>query len=215
MSGNLLDRRLAAVVAAAAAGCRHVWRICGRIAPASMLVVFAFAALAADALDSRLSDDVALTKATVSLLAARDFGAVRERLDPGMGPVSDDRLLPMADLISASEPISIETIWATEVHSFQTGDGNSRMVLEYALAGKWVVVDAVVKTQAASKRFARLFLTANTQPLRELNAFHLFGKGRCNICFWRAGWPRSDSPPGPSSSPSGGIPVGADGRSSP
>jgi hypothetical protein len=187
LSGNRVDRRLAAVVAAAVAGCGRMRRIFGTIAPASILVSFAVAALAADVPNSRLSDDVALTKATVSLLAARNTAAVRDRLDPVMGQVSDDTLRQMSDLIGASEPTSIETIWSTEAHNLQTGDGISRIVLEYRLADKWVVVDAVVKTGAASKRFYRLFLTPNTLPLRELNAFHLFGKGPVQYLFL-AGW---------------------------
>jgi hypothetical protein len=166
---------------------RRMRRIGGTIAPTSMMVFWAIAALAVDAPNSRLSDDVALTKATVSLLAARDNAAVRDRLDPAMGQVSDETLHQMSDLIGASEPISIETIWLTETHSFQTGDGNSRILLEYRLTGKWVVVDASVKTQGASKRFHRLFLTANTLPLSELNAFHLFGKGPVQYLFL-AGW---------------------------
>src|SRR5204862_7362669 len=63
----------------------------------------------------------------------------------------------------------------------------SRILLEYGWTGKWVVVDAVVKTEAASKQFPRLFLTANRLPLRELNAFHLFGKGPVQYLFL-AGW---------------------------
>jgi hypothetical protein len=166
---------------------RRMRRICGTIAPASIMVFLTVAALAFDAPNSRLSDDVALTKATVSLLAARDTAAVRDRLDPAMGQVSDETLRQMSDLIGASEPTSIETIWSTETHNFQTGDGTSRIVLEYGWTGKWVVVDAVVKTQGASKRLYRFFLTANTLPLRELNAFHLFGKGPVQYLFL-AGW---------------------------
>jgi hypothetical protein len=83
-------------------------------------------------------------------------------------------------VFGAGDPTSIETIWSTEAHSLQTGDGNSRVVLEYGLAGKWVVVDAVVRTQGGSKRFYRLMLTVNTLPLKELNAFHLF--------LFLAGW---------------------------
>jgi hypothetical protein len=60
-------------------------------------------------------------------------------------------------------------------------------VLEYGLTGKWVVVDAVVRTQAASKRFTRLYLTVNALPLTEVNAFHLFGKGPVQYLFL-AGW---------------------------
>jgi hypothetical protein len=163
-------------------------RICGAIAPAWIMVSFlAVAALADDAPNSRLSDDVALTKATVSLLAAKDFAAVRDRLDPAMGQVSGDTLRQMSDLIGASEPTSIETIWSTETHNVRTGDGSSRILLEYGLAGKWVVVDAAIRTEAASKRFLRLFLTVNALPLSQLNAFHLLGKGPVQYLFL-AGW---------------------------
>jgi hypothetical protein len=185
---NRVDRRLAAVLASDVAGYRRMRRPCGTIALASIIVFLAVAALAVDAPNSRLSDDVALTKAAISLLAARDTAAVRDRLDPAMGQVSDDTLREMSDLIGgANEPTSVETIWSTETRNLQTGDGNSRILLEYGLTGKWVVVDAVVKTQADSKRFYRLFLTANALPLRELNAFHLFGKGPVQYLFL-AGW---------------------------
>jgi hypothetical protein len=148
---------------------------------------WAVAAPAADAPNSRLADDVALTKATISLLAARDTAAVRDRLDPKMIQVSDETLRQMSDLIGANEPISIETIWSTETRNLQTGDGNSRVLLEYGLTGKWVVVDAVIKTEAASKRFIRLYLIVNALPLRELNAFQFFGKGPVQYLFL-AGW---------------------------
>jgi hypothetical protein len=166
---------------------RRIRRLCGTIAPASIMVVLAVAALADEAPDTRLSDDIALTKATVSSLVARDFAAVRNRLDPTIGQVSDDTLHQMSDLFGASAPTSIETISATETHELRTGDGNSRILLEYGLAGKWVVVDAVVKTTAATKRFPRLFFTANVLPLRELNVFHLFGKGPVQYLFL-VGW---------------------------
>jgi hypothetical protein len=136
----------------------------GIIASVSMMLFWAWAALAADAPNSRLADDIALTKSAISLLAAKDFTAVRDRLDPKMGPISDETLQKMADVIGASEPISIETVWSTEAHSLETGDGGSRIMLEYGLTGKWVVVDAVVKTQAASKQFTRLYFNINAQP---------------------------------------------------
>jgi len=166
---------------------RRMRRICGIIAPASIMVFLAVAAQADDAPNARLSDDIALTRATVASLAAKDFAAVRVRLDPKMGQVSDDRLRQMSEQLGAGEPTSIETVWSTETRNLQTGDGNSRILLEYGWAGKWVVVDAVVRTEAATKYFPRLFLTANTLPLRELNAFHLFGKGPVQYLFL-AGW---------------------------
>jgi hypothetical protein len=166
----------------------RIRRICGIIAPVlSTMLFWAWAALAVDATNSRLSDDIALTKATISLLAAKDIAAVRDRLDPMIGQISDDTLHRMSNVIGASEPISVETIWWTETHDLQTGDGNSRIVLEYGLTGKWVVVDAQVKTQTASKQLTRLYLTLNALPLRELNAFHLLGKGPVQYLFL-AGW---------------------------
>jgi hypothetical protein len=156
----------------------------GIVASILMMAALAIPTLAADAPEgSRLADDIALTKVTVSALVAKDFAAVRNRLDPAMGEISDDQLRQMADLIGTSEPTSIETIWSTERHSLDTGNGSSRILLEYALAGKWLVVDAAVKTEAGTGRFYRLFFTSNTLPLSELNAFHLFGKGPVQYLF--------------------------------
>jgi hypothetical protein len=185
MSGNRVDRRLSDGRLPDVAGFGRILQI-GVIALLS--IIWATAAPADDAPNSRLSDDVALTKAAVSSLTAQDFKAVRDRFDPAIGQVSDDALRQMSGLMGASEPASIETIWATETHNLQTGDGNSRIILEYKLpAAKWVVADAVVKTQGGSKRFTRLYLTANALPLNELNAFHLFGKGSAQYLFL-AGW---------------------------
>ena len=156
----------------------------------SMLLILLFLtvpAKASEAPDSRLSDDVALMKSTIALLAAKDFTAVRDRLDTAMGPASDETLDRMSNLFGAAEPASIETISGTETRNLQTGAGNSRILLEYAVTGKWLVVDAVINTQAASKRFTRLFITPNKQSLRELNAFHFFGKGPVQYLFL-AGW---------------------------
>jgi len=157
------------------------------VAPVCIMLLWAGAALAADTPDSRLSEDIALTKATISLLVAKDMTAVRDRLDQKIGQTTDDTLRKMSDMIGGSEPASIETIWATETHSLESGDGNSRIVLEYGLTGKWVLVDAVVKTELAAKRLTRLYFTVNALPLRELNAFHLFGKGLVQYVFL-AGW---------------------------
>jgi hypothetical protein len=147
------------------------------------MVIWAAAALADDAPTSPISNDIALTKATVSLLAAGDLAALRDRLDPAMGPVSDETLRKMSDLIGAIEPVSIETISSAGSHNIRNGNGRSRIVLEYRFASKWLVVDAAVWTEGASKRFQRLFLTPNALPLNELNAFHLFGKGPLQYLF--------------------------------
>lgn len=151
------------------------------------LFCWAVPAPAAEAPNSWLADDVALTKATISLLVAKDFAAVRERLDPKIGQVPDERLRQLADMMSPNEPVSIETISATGTHNNQTGDSISRILLEYGLTGRWVVVDAVIKTQASSKRLTNIYLTPNALPLSKLNAFHFFGKGPVQYLFL-AGW---------------------------
>jgi hypothetical protein len=175
--------RLREAVLPASLGFSRIRRSAGIIAAASVMIFWTVAALAADAPDW-LADDVALTKATVSLLAAKDVAAVRERLDPAAGPVSDTTLLQMAGVVGATEPVSIETISERASHNIQTGDGNSRLILEYTLPDKkWVVVDAAVKTQGGAKHLTRLFVTANALPLREGNAFHLLGKGVMQYLF--------------------------------
>lgn len=143
-------------------------------------------AIAAETPADRLAEDAAFAKATISLLAAKDFPAVRDRLDPGIGQASDDTLDRMSNQIGASAPVSIETVMKTETHNVQTGDGVSRITLEYALGGRWVVVDAVVQTKDATKHLARLYFASNKQSLRELNAFHFFGKGPAHYLFLAA-----------------------------
>jgi hypothetical protein len=61
-------------------------------------------ALANEAVSGRLAEDVALTKATISLLQARNFRAIRERLNPAVGEVTDDRFRQMSG--RASRPRS-------------------------------------------------------------------------------------------------------------
>ena len=157
------------------------------IAPLLIMLIWASAAPAVDAPNARISDDIALTKATISLLAAKNIAAVRGRLDPMIGQVSDETLRQMSDVIGAGTPISIETVWSAETHRLESGDGNSRIILEYGLSGKWVVVDAVIKTETATKRFVGLHFIINALPLSELNAFHLLGKGPLQYLFL-AGW---------------------------
>jgi hypothetical protein len=187
LTGNQLDRRPAAVVGTTAASATRICPAGGLIVSVSTMLFWALATTAADAPNSRLADDIALTKSTISLLAAKDFAAVRDRLDLTMGQASDETLQKMSDVIGTSEPSSVETVWSTEDHNLETGDGSSRIMLEYGLTGKWVVVDAVVKTEAAAKRFTRLYFNINAQPLSELNAFHFFGKGPVQYLFL-AGW---------------------------
>jgi len=76
-------------------------RMFAMIVPAWIMLLWAAAAFAADAPDSRLSEDIALTKATMSLLAAKDMTTVRDRL---VGQIADDTLRKMSDTIGASEP---------------------------------------------------------------------------------------------------------------
>lgn len=154
-----------------------------------MLVVFcwATAALAVDTPNPVIADDVALTKATIALLAAKDVAAIRARLDTTKIQVSDQTIGQMGDVIGQGEPASIETISSSGFHNIKTEDGYSRIVLEYGLAGKWVVVDAGITSKAGLKQFVRLYLTVNALPLRELNAFNLFGGGPAQYAFL-AGW---------------------------
>jgi len=187
LSGNHVDRHPAPGLARDTTAASRIRRICAIIAAVTMMLPWAFAARADDAPGGRLADDIALTKATISLLAARDLAAVRARLDPSMGQISDETLRRMAGAIGVIEPASVETIWATETHDVQTGEGSSRIVLEYGWTGKWVTVEAAVRTEDDAKRFTRLHFTLNGLPLNEQNAFHLFGKGPVQYLFL-AGW---------------------------
>jgi hypothetical protein len=88
----------------------------------------------------------------------------------------------MADVV-AGEPRSIETISSSGRYNVETGNGNSRTMLEYQIGSRWVVADAVVNTENNVKLVSGLHFTVNSKPLRELNAFHLSGKGFAQYAF--------------------------------
>ena len=140
-------------------------------------------AFASETSSGGLEEDIALTKAAVLLLQAGNFAAMREQMDPAAGQIADDKFRLLSDMLGTSEPASIETLWASERRNLQTGDSASRIYLEYGFGGRWVFVDAVVKTTGAKKQFLRLYMSPNTKPLRQLNAFHLLGKGAPQYLF--------------------------------
>jgi hypothetical protein len=159
-----------------------------RVAAALMSILLAYVApaSAADPTDARLIADVAVAKATITLLQSRDFTALHERLDPSIGPLPDDVLARMADPI-AGEAKSVETISSKGRFDLASGNGESQTILEYQIDPHWVVANVVVKTENNIKRVSGLFFSINSQPLRELNVFRLSGKGFAQYAFL-AGW---------------------------
>ena len=157
-------------------------------AAALMSFIFAYVApaFAADPADARLVADVAVAKATISLLQSRDFAAVRDRFQPAIGRVRDDDLARMADLI-AGEVKSVETISSKGTFDLTTGNGESQTILEYRIDSRWVVADVVLKTENNIKRVSGLFFSVNSRPLRELSVLQLSGKGFAQYAFL-AGW---------------------------
>jgi hypothetical protein len=148
------------------------------------LTVCASLAIAEEAPNGRLSDDLALARSTISLLQTGDLTTVRGRFDPWvLGAGADDSLRRMSDALGHDEPTSMHVVSAKETHDVQSGDGSSRLLLEYQFGNKWIVADATVKTVGADKRLTGLHFTVNALPLSELNAFRLVGKGPSQYLF--------------------------------
>jgi hypothetical protein len=163
-------------------------RVRTSLAAALMSVLFAYVApaFAADPTDARLIADVAVAKATITLLQSRDFTALRKRLDPAIGPLSDNALARIADPV-AGEAKSIETISSKGSFDPAARNGESQIILEYQIDPHWVVANVVVKTENNIKRVSGLYFSVNDQPLRELGVFRLSGKGFVQYAFL-AGW---------------------------
>ena len=154
------------------------------LAAAVMSFIFAYfaPAPAADPTDPWLIADVAVAKATITLLQSRDFAAVRDRMHPTVGAVSDDVLRRMAGVI-AGDAKSVETISSKRRFNRDTGNGESQTILEYQIDSRWIVADVVIITENDIKRVSGLYFSVNSQPLRELGVFHLSGKGFVQYAF--------------------------------
>jgi len=157
---------------------------------AAALVSFIFGyvapAFAADPTDARLMADVAVAKATITLLQSRDFTAARDRFHPAIGPLPDDVLARMGDVV-AGETKSVETISSKGRFDLGPRNSESQTILEYQIGARWVVADVVIKTENDIKRISGLYFSVNSQPLRELNLFQLSGKRFAQYAFL-AGW---------------------------
>jgi hypothetical protein len=166
---------------------RILWGLM-KISSAAALMSFVFVhvtpVFATDPTDRRLIDDVAVAKATISLLQSRDFAAVRERFDPAIGPLQDDVLAGMANMVTG-ETKSIETISSKGNFSLGPGNSESQTILEYQIGSRWVVANIVIKTENNIKRVSGLYFSVNNQPLRDSSA--LSGKGFVQYAFL-AGW---------------------------
>jgi hypothetical protein len=150
----------------------------------ALLSACASSAIAEEMPNARLSDDLALVRSTISLLQTGDLTAVRGRFDPFvLGAGADDSLRRMSEGLGHDEPTSVHVVSAKETHDVQTGDGSSRILLEYQFGRKWIVADATVKTVGADQRLLGLHFTVNALPFSEMNAFHLVGKGASQYVF--------------------------------
>lgn len=158
------------------------------LATAFVLSAFAYIALAfaEDPTDARLMADVAVAKATITLLQSRDFTAARKQFHPSTGALSDDALAQMGSIV-AGEIKSVETISSKGRFDLGPGYSESQTILEYQIGSRWIVADVVIKTEINVKRVSGLFLTVNSLPLRELSPFRLSGRGFAEYAFL-AGW---------------------------
>jgi hypothetical protein len=130
------------------------------------------------------AEDITLIRATISLLQAKNFTAAKEKLDPAVGQPTEDTLRQISDAFGMGEPASIEMISARQAHNFRTGENTNRLLLEYGFGSKWIVVDATVKSKGTAKQLLGLHVfTPRYLPLKELNAFHLLGKGMPQYLF--------------------------------
>lgn len=161
-----------------------------RIGLAAALTLFTFAyialAFAEDPTDARLIADVAVAKATITLLQSRDFTAARKQFHPNTGPLPDAALARMAEVV-AGEVKSVETISSRGKFDLGPGNSESQTILEYQIGSRWVVADVVIKTEDNIKRVSGLYFSVNSQPLRKLNAFRLSERGFAEYAFL-AGW---------------------------
>jgi hypothetical protein len=156
---------------------------------AAALISFVFAyvapAFAADPTDPRLIADVAVAKATITLLQSRDYNAARRQFHANVGPLPDDVLARMADVV-AGEAKSVETISSKGRFDLGPGNSESQTILEYQMGARWVVADVVVKTENNTKRISGLYFSVNGQPLRDLSIFRLSDRGFAEYAFLAA-----------------------------
>lgn len=120
-------------------------------------------------------DDEALAMQCLTELSARDFDAVKSRLDRSL--VSDSvesELTAMANALTNEEPVSIELVGCNIFHS--SGNRRSTLTYQFQFAKTWALATVVIDTEDAIKRVVGFHVNQTSRSLEEMNAFTLSGK---------------------------------------
>ncbi len=120
-----------------------------------------------------------LAKQLVAKVAARDFSAIEEALDPAFRtPDLQDKLDQMARTLPAGSPKSIRTVGSnTTTRSKST---TYDLTLEYEYPASWVLAGVLLERIDDKVMLQGITFTPRTQSLEAENRFTFEGKGLLN-----------------------------------
>lgn len=121
-------------------------------------------------------------KAIMALLAARDFSAVEQRVEPLLRePALRSKLQDVANQFPSGQPRSISTIGAHVLKS--ATDETYNLTYEYEFPSAWVVANVVLQRKAGELLVAGLQAQSLSQSQRAMNAFTFNAKGPIHYIF--------------------------------
>jgi|GEM_PF-279651 hypothetical protein len=120
-------------------------------------------------------EEAAIAKDLVDKLAAKDYSAVEEKLDPRLRtPETRRKLEEMARLLPAEKPSSIRAVGANILSTESTKTSN--LTFEYQYGTGWILANAVLERHADTVTLKELHILPRTQSLEEENRFTLRAK---------------------------------------
>lgn len=155
-----------------------------------LLAAFAFLLAGCDqqALLDKLvpQEEVALSKRLIVQLAARDFPAIEQQLDPSLhDPAIRGKLQQLAEQFPSSPPIDVQVVGA---QSFTSSNAPQRaqysLALQYAYPGKWLLANVVLNKQDGRHTLLGLHVNPLPDSLQNINRFTFAGKGAAHFIMF-------------------------------
>jgi hypothetical protein len=131
-------------------------------------------------------EEVALSKQLIAQLAAGDFPAIEQQLDPSLNdPAIRGKLQQLAAQFPSSPLIEAQLVGA---HSFTSGSAPQRaqysLTLQYAYPGKWLLANVVLNKQDGRHTLLGLHVNPLPDSLQNINRFTFAGKGATHFIMF-------------------------------
>jgi len=127
-------------------------------------------------------EEALISRQFLTSLAARDFAAVEQQLDPSLkSPDLRAKLEQVADQFPMNSPTEVQVVGANMLTTAQKSTYN--LTFQYTYPSKWLLANVVLQRQGNQVTVAGVHVNPLSDSLQSVNRFTFQGKGIVHFIF--------------------------------